>query len=159
ARLTGPDAPPSLQLNCICDRRAVDKRARQPEVLSAVRWTDRFDDLLARDADIIVSALLGAEPASGYGRSALLAGESVVTSNQPVIATHGPALLALAERQGRQLRFEAAVGGAMPIVRMLADGMAGDRVVRIEAILNGTTNAVLSQMDVEGCGMDEAIAE
>jgi homoserine dehydrogenase len=158
-RLTGLDSPPHLKLACICDRRAREKRARQPDSLDDVLWTDRFDDLLATDADIIVEAISGAEPASDYVRAALLAGKSVVTSNKQVIAHHGPALLALAERQGRQLRFEAAVGGAMPIVRALGDGLAGDRVVRIDAVLNGTTNAVLSRMETLGCSMDEAIAE
>src|SRR5439155_15910960 len=121
-----------------------------------VLWTDRFDDLLATDSDIVIEAISGGEPAFDYVRAALLAGKSVVTSNKQVIAHHGPALLGLAERQGRQLRFEAAVGGAMPIVRALGDGLAGDRIVRIDAILNGTTNAVLSRMDALDCSMDEA---
>ena len=83
----------------------------------------------------------------------------VVTANKQVVARHGAALLALAERQGRQLRFEAAVGGAMPIVRTVGDGLAGDRITRIAAILNGTTNAVLSRMEVTGCPLDDAVAD
>ncbi len=159
-RLTSPDSPPLLQLTHICDRRAREKRARQPEPLaSRLVWTDRFDDLLASDVDIIVEAVVGAEPAVDYVRAALLAGKSVVTANKQVIAHHGHALLTLAERQGRQLRFEAAVGGAMPIVRALGDGLAGERVTRIDAILNGTSNAVLSRMDESGCAVDEAIAD
>jgi homoserine dehydrogenase len=159
-RLTGPDSPSILQLTHICDRRARDKRARQPEPLaSRITWTDRFDDLLASDTDIIVEAVVGAEPALDYVRATLLAGKSVVTANKLVIAHHGQALLTLAERQGRQLRYEAAVGGAMPIVRALCDGLAGERLMRIEATLNGTTNAVLSQMDAAGCSIDEAIAD
>ena len=71
--------------------------------------------------------MAGSEPAIDYVRGALLAGKSVVTANKQVIAQQGPALLALAERQGRQLRFEAAVGGAMPIVRALGDGLTGER--------------------------------
>ncbi len=67
-------------------------------------------------------------PPSNGSQAALLAGKSVVTSNKQAIAHHGPALQQLAERQGRQLRFEAAVGGAMPIVRAVGDGLAGDRV-------------------------------
>jgi homoserine dehydrogenase len=159
-RLIGPDSPSSLQLTHICDRRARDKRARQPEAFaSRLIWTDRFDDLLASDVDIVVEAVVGAEPAVDYVRGALLAGKSVVTANKQVIAHHGAALLALAERQGRQLRFEAAVGGAMPIVRALCDGLAGERITRIEATLNGTTNAVLSKMDAVGCTLDEAVAD
>jgi homoserine dehydrogenase len=158
-RLTGPDAFPHLTLTHICDRRARDKQARQPEPLARLAWTDRFDDLLASDIDIVIETIPGSEPAVDYVRAALLAGKSVVTSNKNVIAHQGKALLALAERQGRQLRFEGAVGGAMPIVRALGDGMAGDHVLRIDAILNGTSNVVLSKMESTGCPMDEAIAE
>jgi homoserine dehydrogenase len=158
-RLTGPDSIPTLELTHISDRRAREKRARQAEPVASLAWTDRVDDLLASDIDIVVEAIGGAEPAADHVRAALLAGKSVVTSNKQVIAHHGPALLALAERQGRQLRFEAAVGGAMPIVRALGDGLAGDQVTRIVAILNGTSNAVLSQMDATACGMEEAIAD
>ena len=159
-RLTSPDSPSILQLTHICDRRAREKRARQPEPLaSRLIWTDRFDDLLASDVDIIVEAVTGGEPAGDYVRGTLLAGKSVVTANKQVVAHHGHALLTLAERQGRQLRFEAAVGGAMPIVRAVSDGLAGERITRIEAILNGTTNAVLSSMDASGCALHEAVAD
>lgn len=158
-RLTGPDSIPHLTLTHLCDRRARDKQARQGAALAGLTWTDRFDDLLASDIDIVIETIPGSEPAVDYVRAALLAGKSVVTSNKAVIAHQGEKLLALAERQGRQLRFEGAVGGAMPIVRALGDGMAGDHVLRIDAILNGTSNVVLSKMETTGCGMDEAIAE
>jgi homoserine dehydrogenase len=83
----------------------------------------------------------------------------VVTANKHVIARDGELLRRLAARQGRQLRFEAAIGGAMPIVRAVADGLAGDRLTRIVAILNGTTNAVLSQMDATRCSIDDAVRD
>jgi homoserine dehydrogenase len=158
-RLTGPVPIPLLELTAICDRRAREKRTRQAERIARLAWTDRFEDLLTSDVDVIVEVVGGAEPALDYVRGALLAGKSVVTANRQVVAHQGPALLGLAERQGRQLRFEAAVGGAMPIVRALGDGLAGDEITRIDAILNGTSNAVLSQMDATGCTIDEAIAE
>jgi homoserine dehydrogenase len=157
-RLTGPDSPSQLVLTHICDRRARDQRARQPEPLAQRSWTDRFDDLLASDIDILVETMPSSEPAVDYVRAALLAGKSVVTANRQVLAHHGSALLTLAERQGRQLRYEAAVGGAMPIVRALGDGLGGDRVLRIDAILNATSNVVLSRMEA-GSTLDEGIAE
>jgi homoserine dehydrogenase len=83
----------------------------------------------------------------------------VVTANKQIVAQHGAALLTLAARQGRQLRFEAAVGGAMPIVRAIGEGLAGDRIVRLTAILNGTTNAVLSQMEASGCSLETAVRD
>jgi homoserine dehydrogenase len=158
-RLTGPDSIPQLRLTHIADRRARDIRGRQPEALAGLSWTDRFDDLLASDVDIIVETVSRGEPAADYVRAALLAGKSVVTASKQVIAHHGHALLLLAERQGRQLRFEAAVGGAMPIVRVLAEGVTGDRVTKIDAILNATTNAVLSRMEALGCRLEDAVAE
>jgi homoserine dehydrogenase len=158
-RLTGPDPVPRLHLTHISDRRARDKRLRQTAPLADLTWTDHFDDLLASDVDIIVEAVATGEPAGDYVRAGLLSGKSVVTANRQVVAHHGPALSVLAERQGRQLRFGATVGGAMPIIRLLSDGLAGDRVLRLEAILNATSNAVLSAMEATGCSADEAIAD
>jgi homoserine dehydrogenase len=146
-----------VQLTQIFDRRAGEKR----DALSApgVAWTASFDDVLHGDAHIVVETLGGLEPAADWIRAALMAGKSVVTANKQVMARHGGGLLRLAARQGRQLRFEAAVGGAMPIVRALGEGLAGDRVTRIVAILNGTTNAVLSRMDAIGCPLADALAD
>ncbi len=93
-----------------------------------------------------------------WSEAALLTGKSIVTSNKQAIAHHGSALQKLAARQGRQIRFEGAVGGAMPIVRTVGEGMAGDRVTRIVAILNGTTNAVLSEMEALRCPIEHALA-
>lgn len=123
-----------------------------------MRWTTTIDDVLAADVDVVVEAVGGLEPAGSWIESALAAGRSVVTANKQVIARDALRLLRLAERQGRQLRFEAAVGGAIPLVRALGDGLAGDRILRIAAILNGTTNAVLSQIEATGCSSESALA-
>jgi homoserine dehydrogenase len=146
-----------LHLTHICDRRAAHKR--QAFAAPGVAWTTRVEEILHSDVDVVVEAIGGVEPAAEWIRAALLAGKSVVTANKVVIARHGEALLRLAARQGRQLRFEAAVGGAMPLVRAGGDGLAGDRVTRIVAILNGTTNAVLSRMEASGCSIGEALAD
>ena len=122
-------------------------------------WTDRVEDVLHGDADVVVEAIGGVDPASEWIRASLLAGKSVVTANKQVVARDGAQLLTLAAHQGRQLRFEAAVGGAMPIVRAIGDGLAGDRITRIVAILNGTTNAVLSRMEETGCTLADAVRE
>ena len=156
-RLTSPEsgACSNIQLTHIVDRRAAQKRASLPA--DGVVWTTSVHEALQGGADIVVEAIGGMEPAADWIRAALLAGKSVVTANKQVIARHGQSLLTLAARQGRQLRFEAAVGGAMPIVRAIGEGLAGDRITRLVAILNGTTNAVLSQMEATGCAMDEAV--
>lgn len=158
-RLTGADPVPALRLTHIFDRRARDKRSRQPDAIASLSWTDRFDDLLTGDVDIVIDTVSSSEPVTDYLRGALLAGKSVVTANRQVVSRHGLALQTLAERQGRQLRFEGAVGGAMPIVRLLGEGLAGDRVVAIDAVLNSTTNTVFTRMETEGGGIDEGIAE
>src|SRR5262249_19588652 len=119
----------------------------------------RIDDVLTSDVDIVVEAVGGVDDALEWTRAALMAGKSVGTCNKQLVAAHGPELLELAGRQGRQLRFEAAVGGAMPIVRAVGDGLTGDRITRIVAILNGTTNAVLSSMEASGCSMERALAD
>jgi len=146
-----------FQLTRILDRRAAAKREAFAAPL--VAWTTAIDDVLSSDADVVVEAIGGVEPAAEWIRAALNAGKSVVTANKQLMARHGDALLRLAARQGRQLRFEAAVGGAMPIVRAIGDGLAGDRLTRIVAILNGTTNAVLSRMETSGCSMADALDE
>ena len=158
-RLTAPEsgASSNVQLTHIVDRRAAEKRAALPA--DGVVWTTSVDEALHSGADIVVEAIGGVEPAAGWIRAALLAGKSVVTANKQIIARHGQALLTLAARQGRQLRFEAAVGGAMPIVRAIGEGLAGDRLTRVVAILNGTTNAVLSQMEATGCALDQAVRD
>ena len=158
-RLTSadPDASPDVRLTHVFDRRADQKSASW--LADGVLWTSSIDDVLNSDADVVVEAIGGVEPAAGWIRAALLAGKSVVTANKQVIARHGASLLTLAARQGRQLRFEAAVGGAMPIVRAVGEGLAGDRITRIVAILNGTTNAVLSRMEATGCALDAAVRD
>ena len=158
-RLIAPDpgASSNVQLTYIFDRRAVEKRAALRA--DGITWTSSVDDVLQSDADVVVEAIGGVEPAADWIRAALLAGKSVVTANKQVVARHGASLLKLAARQGRQLRFEAAVGGAMPIVRAIGEGLAGDRITRLVAILNGTTNAVLSQMEATGCSLDAAVRD
>jgi homoserine dehydrogenase len=158
-RLTAVDAfPHGIVLTHIFDRRAQEKRGRL-SARAPIVWTSRIDDILQSDVDVVVEAVGGVEDAGAWVRGALLAGKSVVTANKQLVAHRGMELWSLASRQGRQLRFEAAVGGAMPIVRAIADGLAGGRVTRIDAILNGTTNAVLSAMTATGCSMHDALAD
>jgi homoserine dehydrogenase len=157
-RLTASPRFPHIALTHVFDRSAARKRdAFDP--CHKVVWTAHIEDVLASDADIVVEAIGGVDPAAEWIRQALLRGKSVVTANKQVVARHGASLWALAARQGRQFRFEAAVGGAMPIVRAISDGLAGDRLTRIVAILNGTTNAVLSRMDADGLTMAQALHE
>jgi homoserine dehydrogenase len=165
-RLTSPAAratgsPCEVDLTHIFDRRAGEKSRIFPKasIAKAMVWTERIEDVLRSDVDVIVETTGTIEPAANWIRASLLAGKSVVTANKQVIARYGPALLELAAKSGKQLRFEAAIGGAMPIVRAIVDGMAGDELVKVIAILNGTTNLVLSRMEAAGCSIEDALDE
>ena len=110
-------------------------------------------------ADIVVELIGGIEPARTYILQALHSGADVITANKAVLANHGPELFEAAEQVGAQLYYEAAVGGAIPIIRPLRDSLAGDRVRRILGIVNGTTNYILDRMDVHGDELADALAE
>ncbi|AYF98780.1 homoserine dehydrogenase [Protaetiibacter intestinalis] len=109
-------------------------------------------------ADIVIEVMGGIEPAREYIELALTSGADVITANKALLATHGPELFAIAEQVGAQLYYEAAVGGAIPIIRPLRDSLAGDRVRRILGIVNGTTNYILDRMDRQGDSLESALA-
>ncbi|MBX3098173.1 MAG: homoserine dehydrogenase [Salinibacterium sp.] len=134
--------------------------------LDAKRDTDIPQHLLTTDApalilgaDLVVELIGGIEPARTYILQALHSGADVITANKAVLANHGPELFEAAEQVGAQLYYEAAVGGAIPIIRPLRDSLAGDRVTRILGIVNGTTNFILDRMDTEGDSLEAALAE
>lgn len=116
-------------------------------------------EALILGADIVVELIGGIEPARTYILQALHSGADVITANKAVLAGHGPELFEAAEQVGAQLYYEAAVGGAIPIIRPLRDSLAGDRVRRILGIVNGTTNYILDRMDTRGDDLEEALAE
>ena len=122
------------------------ERKRVDWVPSEVIWTDDFERVVASDVDVVVELIGGVDPAAGWIRRALEAGKSVVTANKQVIAQCGEGLLDLARDEGRHLLFEAAVAGGIPVVRGLREGLAGDRLVRAEGVLNGTCNYILTRM-------------
>ncbi len=110
------------------------------------------------DTDIIVELMGGDEPAHTLVAAALAAGKSVVTANKHLIAHHGPALEAIARRTGASLRFEAAVGGGIPVLGPLATDLAANRVTAVRGIVNGTTNFILTAMADEGRSYDDVLA-
>ena len=116
-------------------------------------------EALILGADIVVELIGGIEPARTLILQALNSGADVITANKAVLANHGPELFEAAEQVGAQLYYEAAVGGAIPIIRPLRDSLAGDRVTRILGIVNGTTNFILDRMDTEGDSLEDALAE
>jgi homoserine dehydrogenase len=109
--------------------------------------------------DVVVELIGGIEPARTLIAAALGAGKAVVSANKSVIAHHGPELEAAARRGGAAFRFEAAVGGGIPVLGPLAADLAGNEIVRIRGIVNGTTNYILSAMADEGMAYDEVLRD
>ena len=107
----------------------------------------------------MIEVIGGIEPARTLILTALEHGASVVTANKALLAEDGATLFAAAEKAGRDLYFEAAVAGAIPILRPLRESLAGDRVRRVLGIVNGTTNFILDKMDTSGAGFTEALEE
>lgn len=110
-------------------------------------------------ADVVIELTGGIEPARTRILRALKVGKSVVSGNKALLAKHGVELQAAADESGAQLSYEAAVAGAIPILRPLRDSLAGDRVTRVLGIMNGTTNYILDQMDTTGASFADALAE
>ena len=134
--------------------------------VDAPRDADLPRELLTTDAeplivgsDIVIELMGGIEPARSSILKALAAGADVVTGNKALLATHGPELFEAADQVGASVHYEAAVAGAIPIIRPLRDSLAGDRVHRILAIVNGTTNYILDRMDSEGAEYSDVLAD
>jgi homoserine dehydrogenase len=133
-------------------------RKRVDWIPSGVQWTDRIDDAL-ESADIVVEVVGGVDPAGRWIRAALEQGKPVATANKQLIAECGNEFIELARERGVALRFEAAVGGGIPVVRAIEDGLAGDRLLSLAGVVNGTCNYILSRMDEGGAAFSDALAE
>ncbi|UAL28478.1 homoserine dehydrogenase [Nocardioides rotundus] len=132
---------------------------REVEVPAGLLTTDAAGLAGREDVDIVVEVIGGIEPARSLILTALEGGASVVTANKALLAEDGPTLFEAAAKAGRDLDYEAAVAGAIPILRPLRESLAGDRVTRVLGIVNGTTNYILDKMDSQGAGYDETLAE
>ena len=132
---------------------------RRPE-LSGVLTRSRgdFEELLA-GSDAIVELMGGQDPARDYVLRALQSGRHVITANKQLLSRHGEELWAAARQSGAQLRFEAAVAGVVPVIRVLAEGLAAAHVERIHGIVIGTTNYILTEMERTGASYQEALAQ
>ncbi len=144
----------------------LDERAAEIErvngrapVITGVLTRSRgdFQEILA-EADLIVELIGGTEPAREYLLAAMRAGRDVVSANKQLLSQHGEELFALAREQDVRLRFEAAVAGAVPVVRVLEESLAVTPIERIHGIVNGTTNFILSEMTA-GSTYPQALAE
>jgi homoserine dehydrogenase len=146
-----PELADRIQLTHVFNRDVARKRASW--VPSTVTWTESVDELLDARPDVVVEVIGGVDPVGGWVRRALEQGSRVVTANKVLLAAQGPELLHLAVTHGTQLRFEAAVGGGVPLIHGVREGLAGDNLQRVSGILNGTSNYVLSRMSASGEAM------
>ncbi|MCD5341990.1 homoserine dehydrogenase [Arthrobacter sp. AK04] len=144
-----------LQLSGIAVRNVTAKR--DVDLPQDLFTTDA--DTLVKDADLVIELMGGIEPARTLILSALRNGACVVTGNKALVAQDGPTLHEEADKAGVQLSYEAAVAGAIPILRPIRDSLAGDRITRVLGIVNGTTNFILDQMDTTGAQFADALAE
>jgi homoserine dehydrogenase len=137
--------PEGLELTHIFNRNVARKRVDW--VPSSVTWSEDAEALLASGVDVVVELAGGLEPAGDWVRKALAQGRSVVTANKKLIAYHGVELERLAAEKGGHLKYGAAVAGGIPVIPGLEQGLAGDRIERVQGILNGTCNFILSSME------------
>ncbi len=145
ARILVDSKPDGLELTHIFNRRVARKHVDWTP--AGVQWSEDADAVLSADVDVVVELAGGLDPAGGWVRKALDSGKSVVTANKKLIAYHGVELERSATAHGGHLKYGAAVAGGIPVIPGLEQGLAGDRIERIEGILNGTCNFILSKME------------
>ena len=123
-------------------------------------FTKDYNTVLSDDSvSIVVEMMGGVEPAYTFTKDAILNGKSVVTSNKALIAAKGAELFALAREKGVFYRYEASVGGGIPVIRPIGTCLAANRITRVMGILNGTTNYILTKMIDEGQSFEKALAD
>ncbi len=131
---------------------------RRPELSGTLTRNDGdFGEILDR-SDVVVELIGGTDPARDYVLAALRAGRPVVTANKQLLAQHGEELFAAAREAGVQLRFEAAVAGVIPIVRVIQESFGVTEIDKVFGIVNGTTNFILSEMTASGAAYEEVLA-
>lgn len=111
------------------------------------------------EVDIVVETMGGTKPAYEFVKKALLAGKSVCTSNKELVAAYGAELVHLAKSKSVNFLFEASVGGGIPVIRPLNQSLTADKILKINGILNGTTNYILTKMAKEGSDFDVVLKE
>jgi len=131
---------------------------RRPEVVGTLtRSSGDFNDILKR-SDLVVELLGGTDPAREHVLAALRAGRPVVTANKQLLAQHGDELFGAAREAGVQLRFEAAVAGVIPIIRVIQESFGVTEIDKVFGIVNGTTNFILSEMASTGASYAEVLS-
>ncbi|MBM3721141.1 MAG: homoserine dehydrogenase [Actinobacteria bacterium] len=136
-----------------------DVAAKREQVKSELLTKDADSIVNDPSIDIVIEVMGGIEPARTLILKAIANGKSIITANKALLAKHGAELFEAADKKGVDLYYEAAVGGAIPILRPLRESIVGDHVHRIMGIVNGTTNYILTKMDEEGSDFGAALKE
>jgi homoserine dehydrogenase len=136
-----------------------DVAAKREHVNSELLTKDSDSVVNDPSIDIVIEVMGGIEPARTLILKAIANGKSIITANKALLAKHGAELFEAADKKGVDLYYEAAVGGAIPILRPLRESIVGDHVHRIMGIVNGTTNYILTKMDEAGSDFDVALKE
>lgn len=134
-------------------------KERVPQLDASKLTTNPKDVLDDASHDVIVEVMGGVDPARSLISAAIESGKQVVTANKMLLALHGGSLLDQARKRGVDLAFEGAVGGGIPVVRVLRDSLASDRIASLSGIINGTSNYVLTRMRQAGLSFDAAVKE
>jgi homoserine dehydrogenase len=136
-----------------------DEVGLRPEISGVLtRSRGDFDEILEH-SDLVVELMGGIEPALDYVLKAIAAGKHVVTANKQLLSQHGEELYAAAAEAEVQLRFEAAVAGVVPAIRVIGETLAGAHIDRVHGIVNGTTNFILTEMARTGASYEDALAQ
>src|SRR5918996_5625568 len=131
--------------------------ARRPEIAGVLSRSDGdFAEILDR-SEIVVELMGGIDPARDYVTRALRAGRHVVTANKQLVAQHGEELFEAAREEGVQLRFEAAIAGVVPVVRVIQESLAATEITKVFGIVNGTTNFILTEMANTGATYEDVL--
>lgn len=144
----------------LCRVAEIDQAKAQASAVPAALITNNAKDLLASpDVDIVLELIGGEHPALEYLTKAISQHKHVVTANKELMAKHGPEVISLAERHGVHLLYEASVGGGIPVIGPLKKDLQANQITSLRAIINGTTNYILTRMSREGLDFGTALAE
>ena len=136
-----------------------DSKLKRDGIPAALLTTDAKSIVNEPQIDLVIEVIGGIDPAKELILTALKNGKSVVTANKALLAKHGAELYAAADKANVDLYYEAAVAGAIPILRPLRESLVGDHVIRVMGIVNGTTNYILTKMDENGAAFADALKE
>ena len=146
----------TLSLAKVAVKNATTKRENVPQ---SIITTDAHSIVNDPSIDIVIEVMGGIEPARELILTAIKNGKSIITANKALLALHGAELFEAADKNGVDLYYEAAVGGAIPILRPMRESIVGDHVHRVMGIVNGTTNYILTKMDEEGSAFADVLKE